>query len=391
MKIRKATCTGIVVIMCLLLSSPLSRGEARDGDYFIIGSNTAQKVRWEVSSSHGPGFTGLMALDSDVESSWRSARSPSPQWLSVDFGSKRLLTKIVIVPGYRDNYRMLRYCIVQFMYNGDWFDFSRVEFDGTARRGFLARFFRRSRTDDRVEIDLGGVDASTFRIFVPAEGMVDGQAAIAEIECFVGTNSLRYFDERLKGLCLPVRNALLPPDDASYPNAPRSYRGGTHAGLDLYHSFAEGSYETVAVDFTTPVFAAQGGTVIRADWKYEPFTPHQWREQSEHTKNNPRTFVLRSFGGRQVWIDHGNGIVTTYNHLSEIDKGIVAGGKVSKGRRIGRVGNSGLLGEAEGKKYGAHLHFEIWVDGFYLGYGMAAADVKKYFSWIFATALQPED
>jgi hypothetical protein len=111
--------------------------------------------------------------------------------------------------------------------------------------------------------------------------------------------ALRYFDGRLKGLCVPVKNALLPKDDASYPNAPRAYRGGTHAGLDIYHFFADGSYEAVPVGFTTPVYAADGGTVIRADWTYESLTPSQWRKQSEYTKSNPRTFCP-SFIRRQT-------------------------------------------------------------------------------------------
>lgn len=381
----------LIAFSVLFLCVPPAGEGAQNGDYFIIGANTAQKVRWEVSSSHGPGHTGLMALDSDPESSWMSEKSGSPQWLRVDFGAKRLLTKIVVVPGYRDNHRMLRYCIVQFLHNGDWFDFTRIDFSGDERRGFLARLAGRSGSSDRAVVDLGGVDASTFRIMVPADALMDGRAAIAEIECYVGSMALRYFDGRLKGLCVPVRNALLPPDDASYPNAPRSYRGGTHAGLDIYHFFADGSYEAVPVDFNTPVFAADGGTVIRADWNYESLTPSQWRLQSEYTKSNPRTFVLRSFGGRQVWLDHGNGVVTTYNHLSGIDPKVVKGARVSRGQPLGFVGNSGLLGEAEGKRYGAHLHFEIWVDGFYLGYGMAVADVRKYFGWIFQTAVQPGD
>jgi hypothetical protein len=79
----------VVIVVC----APPAVGSAQSGDYFIIGANTAQKVRWEVSSSHGPGHTGLMALDSDPESSWMSERSDSPQWLRVDFGTKRLLTK----------------------------------------------------------------------------------------------------------------------------------------------------------------------------------------------------------------------------------------------------------------------------------------------------------
>lgn len=388
LKNRTMILASIILVYCAL---PVGGG-AQNNDYFVIGSNTAQKVRWEVSSSHGPGNSGLMALDSDPESSWMSARSDSAQWLQVDFGAKRLLTRIVVVPGYRDNYRMLRYCVVQFLHNGEWFDFKRVDFGGKERRGVFSRLLGdRSGSADRAVVELGGVDASTFRILAPPDAMVDGRAAIAEVECYVGSIALRYFDGRLKGLCVPVRNALLPPNDASYPNAPRGYRGGIHAGLDIYNSFAEGSYEQVPVDFSTPVYAADGGTVIRADWNYEPLAPQQWREQSEYTRSNPRTFVLRSFGGRQVWLDHGNGVVTTYNHLSAIDRKVVQGARVSRGQRIGHVGNSGLFGEAEGKRYGAHLHFEIWVDGFYLGYGMTVEDVRKYFGWIFQTAVQPGD
>lgn len=379
--------SAVVIFVC----APQAGRSAKNGDYFIIGANTAQKVRWEVSSSHGPGHTGMMALDSDPESSWMSQRSDVPQWLRVDFGTKRLLTQIVVVPGYRDNFRMLRRCVVQFLHNGDWFDFAWIDFSGNERKGLLARQKGRAGSTDRAVVDLGGVDASTFRILVPTEALVDGRAAIAEVECYVGSMALRYFDGRLKGLCVPVRNALLPPDDASYPNAPRSYRGGTHAGLDINHFFTDESYEAVPVDFDTLVYAADGGTVIRADWNYKSLTPSQWRQQSEYTKSNPRTFVLRSFGGRQVWLDHGNGVVTTYNHLSAIDPKVVQGARVSRGQVLGFAGNSGLLGEAEGKRYGAHLHFEIWVDGFYLGYGMAVADVRKYFGWIFQTAVQPGD
>jgi hypothetical protein len=47
------------------------------------------------------------------------------------------------------------------------------------------------------------------------------------------------------------------------------------------------------------------------------------------------------------------------------------------------VGNSGLYGEALGKDWGAHLHMEIWIDGYYLGFGMKMKDVKKYVKWVF--------
>jgi murein DD-endopeptidase MepM/ murein hydrolase activator NlpD len=58
--------------------------------------------------------------------------------------------------------------------------------------------------------------------------------------------------------------------------------------------------------------------------------------------------------GRVLEIDHGNGIVTKYGHLSafltrEHDQ-------VVRGQPIARVGNSGLA-------TGPHLHYEVHVDG----------------------------
>ena len=122
---------------------------------------------------------------------------------------------------------------------------------------------------------------------------------------------------------------------------------------------------------------------MRADLDYKPMTPEEWKKQSQYYSSNARTFVKRSFGGIQVWIDHGNGILSTYNHLSRLDSSIKPGARVSRGERIGWIGNSGLYGEAEGKDYGMHLHFEIWIDGHYLGYGMEHEEVKRYLQWMF--------
>ncbi|MBP6291087.1 MAG: M23 family metallopeptidase, partial [Spirochaetes bacterium] len=126
------------------------------------------------------------------------------------------------------------------------------------------------------------------------------------------------------------------------------------------------------------------GVVIRADYDYNPPAEEEWKKLSLYYQGNPATFVQRSFGGRQIWIDHQNGVLSTYNHLSKIDNKVSAGSRVKKGQRIGWVGNSGLLGEAQGKKWGQHLHFELWVDGIYLGYNMNINEIKRYLRWIFA-------
>jgi murein DD-endopeptidase MepM/ murein hydrolase activator NlpD len=79
----------------------------------------------------------------------------------------------------------------------------------------------------------------------------------------------------------------------------------------------------------TPVHAPAGGRVIRAG--------------------------LGSGYGREIQIDHGNGIVTLYAHLQGFN--VVAGETVVKGEVIGYVGHSGS------RVTGPNLHYEVHVGG----------------------------
>lgn len=56
--------------------------------------------------------------------------------------------------------------------------------------------------------------------------------------------------------------------------------------------------------------------------------------------------------GRLIEIQHANGIVTRYGHLSAFTVG--AGQRVTRGQVIGYVGTSG-------RSTGPHLHYEVWV------------------------------
>ncbi len=83
----------------------------------------------------------------------------------------------------------------------------------------------------------------------------------------------------------------------------------------------------------TPIVAAGNGTVIKAEWD--------------------------SGYGRRVEVQHINGYVTTYNHMSRFARGVAAGAKVRQGQVIGYVGSTGL-------STGAHLHYEVIINGHFV-------------------------
>lgn len=94
---------------------------------------------------------------------------------------------------------------------------------------------------------------------------------------------------------------------------PGSWSRGYHTGLDF------------AAPSGTPVFAALAGKVVEAGWA--------------------------GAYGNNIVIEHANGLKTRYAHLSSTSVG--KGDKVTRGQRIGAVGNTG-------NSTGPHLHFEAF-------------------------------
>jgi peptidase M23-like protein len=85
-----------------------------------------------------------------------------------------------------------------------------------------------------------------------------------------------------------------------------------HSGLDI------------AAPAGTPILAPAAGTVIDTGEYY--------------------------FNGRTVILDHGEGLITMYNHLDRID--VASGARVERGQAIGTVGRTGRV-------TAAHLHWTV--------------------------------
>ena len=85
-----------------------------------------------------------------------------------------------------------------------------------------------------------------------------------------------------------------------------------------------------AAPMGTPIFASGNGTVEKAGWE--------------------------GGYGKYIRIRHANGYETAYGHMSAFARGMEPGKRVRQGQVIGYVGSTGL-------STGAHLHYEILVNG----------------------------
>jgi murein DD-endopeptidase MepM/ murein hydrolase activator NlpD len=108
------------------------------------------------------------------------------------------------------------------------------------------------------------------------------------------------------------------------PQISQEFKAG-HVGVDVLYRIAG---RWTAPD-NTPIIAANAGTV---------------------------TVATRSPRGFSVVVDHGRGLQTFYQHMSEL--AVKRGQRVAAGARLGTMGSDPLDAQ-----HVRHLHFELWHDG----------------------------
>jgi len=190
--------------------------------------------------------------------------------------------------------------------------------------------------------------------------------AVTTIPPDVGERGARTY-ARLWGMFIvPLEGADVPDDPALMPGAPRDYRAGIHEGVDF------------PAPPGTAVLAAATGKVVRVDTSFLDWT----REQQDIalyealTLGHTPAATLDRIRGRQVWIDHGKGVVTRYAHLSTVEP-LSVGQLIEAGTPIGAVGSSGY------PQGGAHLHFEVRVGEDYYGDGLSGDALIRAVSRLF--------
>jgi murein DD-endopeptidase MepM/ murein hydrolase activator NlpD len=173
------------------------------------------------------------------------------------------------------------------------------------------------------------------------------------------------------GLWFPIPGARLPSDDAHLPGAERAYRRGTSQGFTFWPETSG-----VPIVVGTPVIAAGDGVVVRADEPFVELTRIEWDDLLGRVADGADERDLDLLRGRQVWIELDDGRLLRYGHLASVRAGLSVGSRVTRGRVIGTVGNSGTGDAVAGRTTNARLHFEVWDAGTFLGDGHAPDEIR---------------
>lgn len=136
---------------------------------------------------------------------------------------------------------------------------------------------------------------------------------------FMTAIETRLFDQKIRNMMVPTQQPVSSGNLGSFFGwriDPFTGRSALHTGLDF--SATQG----------TPILAAAGGVVVTQE-----FHPAY---------------------GNMIEVDHGNDLITRYAHASKTV--VKRGDLIRRGQKIAEVGTTG-------RSTGAHLHFEVLVQG----------------------------
>ena len=214
--------------------------------------------------------------------------------------------------------------------------FLRENLDVMARKlgEMQAKMMQLESLGERVS-GLAGVNPADIKV-TPGRGgalisgrplsMQELQATLAELDQLTDQRTdlmtvleSRLFERKMRSMMVPTQQPVLGANLGSlfgWRIDPISGHSALHTGLDFQ------------ADTGTPVLAAAGGIVVTQE-----FHPAY---------------------GSMLEIDHGNDLITRYAHTSRMF--VKKGDLVRRGQKIAEVGTTG-------RSTGAHLHFEVLVQG----------------------------
>ncbi|RMF10959.1 MAG: M23 family metallopeptidase [Candidatus Neomarinimicrobiota bacterium] len=183
---------------------------------------------------------------------------------------------------------------------------------------------------------------------------------------------------------LPCEGIPVPRNPDLLPRAPRTYRNGTHRGIDFLAPWG------------TPVRTVAAGTVLFTYQGYRESAPDWYQAllgAAHRVGMTPDDVYWFRLLGRFVVIDHGEDLlpgwrcISIYAHLSSLRHDLEPGMSLSAGEPIGFSGNSGTEPSTTGSRKRSHLHWELRAQGrgreYYLGETLSREDVPALLDHIF--------
>lgn len=149
------------------------------------------------------------------------------------------------------------------------------------------------------------------------------KALAAELEAYLKELASQQKPDEAPGISAPQGDFIPPLDVNSGAYISSSYGWRDLFGVPDLHEATD-----IPVAAGTPIHSSNSGVIIRSEW-HDSY-------------------------GNYVMIDHGAGVYTLYAHMTYRECSV--GQTVNRGDVIGYVGNTG-------NSYGAHLHFEYWING----------------------------